>query len=186
MAAPLRRCVLVSASPRRKELLEAAGYEVVVRVPSVDESFSGPDSRQAVVEIAERKLDAVPPTDELAVAADTLVLVDDERLGKPADEDAARDMLRRLSGRMHEVVTGFAVARGGARRRGVVATRVWFRPLSALEIERYVSSGDPLDKAGAYAIQGGAGAFVDKLEGSYTNVIGLPLAEVLVAMESLT
>lgn len=95
-------------------------------------------------------------------------------------------MLRRLSGRRHRVVTGFVVARGAARRAEAVSTRVWFRDLSDAEIDAYLATGEPYDKAGSYAIQGIAGAFIDRIEGSYTNVVGLPLPEVLAAVEALS
>ena len=181
-----RRLILGSASPRRRGLLEAACFEVEVRVPNADESWpNGHSLHDGTILIAERKLDMLGSIDDLAVAADTVVVIDNERLGKPRDEEAARQMLRKLSGREHEVVTGFCASRGDARRRGAVVTKVWFRSISSTEIERYVQSGEPFDKAGAYAIQGRAGAFIARVEGSYTNIVGLPLAEVIEALRSL-
>jgi septum formation protein len=181
-----RHLILGSASPRRRELLEAACFEVEVRAPNADETWpNGMSPHDGTILIAERKLVTLGDLDDLALAADTVVVVDNDRLGKPADEKAARQMLRKLSGRAHEVVTGFCASRASARRRGAVVTKVWFRSISDAEIERYVQSGEPFDKAGAYAIQGRAGAFVARVEGSYTNIVGLPLAEVIEALRSL-
>ncbi len=135
--------------------------------------------------LAERKLSRVAPRKEPIIAADTVVVLGDERLEKPKDNSDAVRMLQILSGRRHQVTTGFCVQRGSLRRTGAVTTEVTFRRLSLEEIKKYVDSGDPLDKAGAYAIQGGGGAFVDTIVGSYTNVVGLPLPEVLAALELL-
>jgi septum formation protein len=137
--------------------------------------------------LARRKADAVQvDADELVVAADTCVVLDGGLLEKPRDADDARRMLRALAGRTHEVITGFCVRRGGKHREGAVHTRVGFRSLSHEEIERYLDSGEPFDKAGAYGIQGAGGALVDKIDGSYTNVVGLPLSEVLAAIEAVS
>ena len=181
-----RRLILGSASPRRRELLEAACYEVEVRVPNADETWPAhTSSSDGAIILAERKLAHLGELEDLALAADTIVVLGADRLGKPADEEAARQMLRKLSGQAHEVVTGFCVSKGPRRRRGAVVSRVWFRSISSAEIERYVHSGEPFDKAGAYAIQGRAGAFIARVEGSYTNIVGLPIAEVLDALESM-
>jgi len=179
--------LLASGSPRRKRLLEAACFTVDVRIPNADETWPGGTSAEGVVTLAERKLAAVGDSSKLlALAADTVVVIDEERLGKPVDADRARAMLRRLSGRQHHVVTGFVLARAERRRAEAVSTRVWFRELSDEEIERYLVTGEPYDKAGSYAIQGIAGAFIDRIEGSYTNVVGLPVPEVLAAAEALS
>jgi septum formation protein len=178
--------LLASGSPRRKRLLEAACFVVEVRPPDADETWPGGSCAEGAVALAERKLAAVRGVAGLALAADTLVMVDGERLGKPEDAGAARAMLRKLSGREHEVVTGFVVARADQRRTAAVRTRVGFRTLSEAEIDSYLATGEPYDKAGGYAIQGIAGAFVDRIEGSYTNVVGLPLAEVIAAAEALS
>jgi len=156
-----------------------------VRPSHADEQLPTGDIADAAVVLAERKLEAVDVGEELALAADTLVVLGDTALGKPRDHAEARAMLEALSGAVHEVITGFVVARGVRRRSGAVRTRVRFRTLSDFEIARYVASGDADDKAGAYAIQGEAGAFVDRVEGSYPNIVGLPLAEVLAAIEVL-
>ena len=178
--------MLASASPRRRQLLEAARFTVEVRPSHADETWPGGTPEKATVEIAERKLaiglDATRPT----IAADTVVMLGEEPLGKPLDAVDAARMLGALSGREHRVVTGFCVARGARRERGAVVTRVSFRALSTEEIERYVDSGEPLDKAGAYAIQGEGGALVDRVEGSYTNIVGLPLAEVIAALRAVS
>ncbi len=167
-------------------LLHAAGFDVSVLPPDADETLSpGVTMAQAAMELAMRKLASVPASAGLRIAADTLVVLGTTPLGKPQHREDAVAMLTQLSGYPHEVVTGFAVARDGHQHSEAVRTKVWFRRLSALEIARYVDSGDPYDKAGAYAIQGEAGAFVDRIEGSYTNVVGLPVAEVLMALAGL-
>jgi septum formation protein len=182
------KVVLASQSPRRKWLLESAGLEVEVEPVAVDET-PGPDEPPA--DLAERlarlKAWAIEREDDEApiVAADTVVSLRGELLGKPLDNADAARMLRRLSGDEHEVLTGYCVRFRGQERTGSVRTSVWFRSLTDEEIERYLKTGEALDKAGAYGIQGAAGPFVDRLSGSYTNVIGLPLAEVLWEIESL-
>ncbi len=130
--------------------------------------------------LARTKAGAVSVGDDaLVVAADTVVVLGEEVLGKPIDHRHAADMLRRLSGATHHVVTGVHVARAGREASAVETTAVWFRTLSEPEIDAYVATGEPLDKAGAYAIQGGAGMFVTRIEGSDTNVVGLPLSTVV-------
>ena len=179
------RIVLASASPRRKALLEAACFEVVVRPSGVDETWPGGALSEAAAQLAARKADAVGPCADAMVAADTLVVLGEARLEKPRDAADARRMLAQLSGQTHTVVTGYCVRRGSAERRGAVLTAVRFRVLCAAEIDRYVDSGEPFDKAGAYGIQGGGAALIDYVEGSYTNVIGLPLREVMAAIEAV-
>lgn len=172
--------VLASASPRRAELLAAAGYSFVVRPVDVDEFLlPGETPGDAVRRLSMLKIAAVlPSADEVVLAADTLVSVEEVVFGKPRDEADARRMLRRLGGRPHEVVTGVTCRVGDACRSEVVSTRVWMRALTGKELDWYVASGEPLDKAGAYGIQGLASRFVTRLEGSYTNVVGLPMATV--------
>jgi septum formation protein len=119
------------------------------------------------------------------LGADTEVVLEGEVLGKPGDAAHARRMLGRLSGRAHEVLTGFALVNGENRRTACVRTLVSFRPLDEAAVARYVESGEPMDKAGAYAIQGRGGGLVDRVEGSYTNVVGLPVPEVLEALRDL-
>jgi septum formation protein len=181
-----RRVVLASASPRRKALLEAACLEVVVRPSGVEEVWPGGGPAAGARALARRKADAVPvKDDDIVVAADTCVVLDGVLLEKPADRADARRMLAALAGRTHEVVTGYCVRKDGRHREGAVHTKVSFRALSQGEIERYVDSGEPFDKAGGYGIQGAGGALVDHVDGSYTNVVGLPLAEVLAAIEAV-
>ena len=173
--------VLASGSPRRRELLRAIGVEPTVRPADVDETpRPGEDPAALVTRLAEAKAGAAPTDDHaLVVAADTVVVLGSDVLGKPADAAEAREMLRRLSGRTHEVVTGVHVRRGDRRASAVETSEDRFRPVTPDEIDSYVATGEPLDKAGAYAIQGGAGAFVEGLTGSRANVIGLPTATVV-------
>ncbi len=180
--------VLASASPRRRSLLAAAGIDHVVRFAEVDESIDGAlPAEEAVLGLAERKVRAVadPGVSELVLGADTIVLLDGRTLGKPDTPSHARSMLGRLSGRIHRVLTGVFLldSRTGEHRGLVVTTHVTVRNLDPLEINAYVDSGEPLDKAGAYGIQGGGGAFVASLEGSYENVVGLPVEEVRKLLE---
>ena len=176
--------VLASASPRRAELLASAGLPFVV-VPSsvVEERLPDepPDAFVRRLAAAKARDVAAARPDGFVLAADTDVVLDGDVLGKPRDEDDARAMLARLSGRFHEVVTGYEVYDVAARRAdgAVVRTRVEFAALSRGEIDAYVATGEPMGKAGGYAIQGRAAGMVRRIEGSYTNVVGLPLREVL-------
>ncbi len=182
-----RPLVLASGSPRRIGLLREAGlpFEVVEAPPEtegrVDPSLPPGDAaeRRALAK-ASWAAEGRPGT--FVLGADTVVVLGGEVLGKPRDAQDARRMIERLSGRTHEVITGFALVGDGVRRLARVETRVRFRPLDAEAIARYVATGEPMDKAGAYAIQGGGGGLVDRVEGSYTNVVGLPLPEVLAAL----
>lgn len=172
------RLILASASPRRRELLAQLGFSLEVRPADTDETpLAGEPPRDYVLRVALDKARAVPG--EAVLAADTAVVLGSEILGKPRDADDARRMLRALSGATHEVLTGVCVRRGGRERTAVVAAEVRLDPLTDAQIDWYVATGEPLDKAGAYAIQGLAGAFVRELRGSVSNVIGLPLAETL-------
>lgn len=168
--------VLASASPRRREILRLMGIEFIVDAADTDETCEGP-AETVVLTVAGRKADAVLPRHPRAVvlAADTVVCAD-AILGKPRDERDALRMLRQLSGRWHEVYTGVCAVIRGERRCGVECTRVRFTPLTDEEIARYVRTGEPMDKAGAYAIQGMAGMFIDRIEGCPSNVVGLPMA----------
>ena len=176
------RLVLASASPRRRELLHAAGFECDVDPANVDETRRPHETaRDFVARLALEKAHAVAarhPTRPV-LAADTEVVVGEEVLGKPADADHARQMLRRLSGRAHEVITGLALVVDGQAFSAVEQTAVWMSELSASEIAWYVGSGEPMDKAGAYGIQGLAARFIPRIEGSYSNVVGLPVATLL-------
>ena len=172
--------VLASASPRRAELLRAAGFEFVVRPADVNESVgAGEAPRDYVLRLAVEKARAVARADgEVVLAADTTVVVEDEILGKPSDHADARRMLRKLAGRSHDVLTGVCVLSDEGVEARVAVTEVEFQPMSEAEIAWYVASGEPMDKAGAYGIQGQCSRFIARISGSYPNVVGLPVAEV--------
>ncbi|MCU0726341.1 MAG: Maf family protein [Planctomycetes bacterium] len=174
--------VLASSSPRRRDLLREAGYSFDIQPVEVDETPEpGLGVKAAALAIAERKARAAAARCAGTIlAADTVVSIDGEILGKPADNREARRMIERLSGRTHEVFTAVCVldTGTGALRRCVVASRVRFRPLSPEEVEAYAAGGEGLDKAGGYGIQGAAGAFVLSLEGPVDNVVGLPMEAV--------
>ncbi len=180
-----RRIVLASRSPRRKQLLAGAGYDVTINAVDADESW--PDGRFAAAlhAICQRKIEHAAPYDLPTVAADTVVVLGSQRFGKPADADEARNVLQTLSGREHWVMTGFCVRLRNQEIASVVTTRVQFRDLTLGEIDHYIGTGDPFDKAGGYGIQGEGGALVETIVGSYTNVVGLPLTEVRGAIEHL-
>ena len=175
--------LLASSSPRRLELLRRTGYRCVVRVPEVDETrHPGESPADYVARLALAKAAAAPaePDAQVVVAADTVVTQGSEILGKPADQAEARRMVAALSGTHHTVMTGFVVARvGGPVSAEVVETVVRFKSLSDHEIDCYVSTGEWRDKAGGYGVQGRAAFLVQSLRGSYTNIVGLPLAEVV-------
>ena len=169
--------VLASASPRRRELLALTGIPFIIDAPQVDEHCTL-GTRDAVAELSRRKAEAgarMHPG-RVILASDTLVAVDDTPLGKPRDEEDALRMLRSLSGRWHHVYTGVCVvdARGGIHA-GVDATAVRFGDMTDGEIRAYIATGEPMDKAGSYALQGIAGLWVEEISGSASNVIGLPL-----------
>jgi septum formation protein len=178
------RFVLASASPRRVELLRSAGFEFDVIPAEVDEAIDVEETPDGYARrVAQLKAQAVAGrvSGRVVLAADTIVVVDHEVLGKPADAADARRMLRRLSGREHVVMTAIClISEGGAKRiqTAVARTTVEFAPLSQAEIDWYVATGEPMDKAGAYAVQGLASRFVTRIDGSYSNVVGLPVAVV--------
>jgi septum formation protein len=174
------KLVLASRSPRRAELLAAAGIEFTVRTADIDETpCDGEDPMNYVLRLAEEKAGAVPcDADETILAADTTVVLGRRILGKPADRADAAKMLAELSERKHEVITGVCLRNQRRTVREASVTAVWFAPLTAAEIEEYAASDEPMDKAGAYGIQGVASRYIDRIEGSYTNVVGLPVAMV--------
>lgn len=179
--------ILASASPRRRELLEGAGISFeVVSAPPEEEDRVEPSllPRDFTMRRALAKASwAASRRPEAAVlGADTVVVLEGEVFGKPSDAATAHQMLSRLSGRTHQVLTGFAVVTSKSGRTQVVETDVSFRTLDGDLVERYVDSGEPMDKAGSYAIQGAGAYLVNRVMGSYTNVIGLPLPEVLVVL----
>jgi len=183
---PPRRIVLASASPRRKHLLETAGFEVIVRAADVEEITEGMPARALVSSNAELKALTVASgiAGDLVLGADTVVVLDGEILGKPRDRSHAEEMLERLGGRVHEVLTGVCMLRGGsaARCTFVESTRVSFRPLDREAIRSYLADIDPLDKAGSYAAQEDEGRLIERIEGSLDNVIGLPVTRVMEAI----
>ncbi len=181
------KLVLASASPRRREILANAGFRFEVRPASVDETpLPQEDPLGHVKRLAQAKAEAVTAgPGEIVLAADTVVVLDGGILGKPADAGEARQMLRRLAGREHEVITGICLRHAGGWIVDAESTRVSFLPLSPEEIEAYVASGEPMDKAGAYGIQGLASKFVHRVEGCYFNVVGLPVALVYRHLRSL-
>jgi len=172
--------VLASQSPRRSEILRQAGIPFVVRASPVDESpQEGEEPDAYVLRVAEMKARAAAAgPHETVLGADTTVVIGGEMLGKPSGPEDARRMLEKLSGQRHEVITGICLKRGAEVKRDRAATQVWFAPMTAAEIEAYVASGEPMDKAGAYAIQGLASKFIERIDGCYFNVVGLPVARV--------
>ena len=174
------RLILASGSPRRAELLRAAGYAFDVAAADVDESPRGGESPSLYVRrLAAEKSAAVSakaPAGAIVLGADTTVVVDDEILAKPRDDVDASAMLKRLSGRRHDVITGVSLRCGAFEIGRVESTAVVFAPLTDDEIAWYVGTGEGRDKAGAYAIQGYASRFIPRIEGSYSNVVGLPVA----------
>lgn len=179
MAADVRPLILASASPRRAELLAAAGFVFTVDTADLDETpLPAEAPERYVARLAEAKARAVAARhrDGVVLGADTTVVVDGAILGKPTDAPDAAAMLARLQGGAHQVLTGVALVAGAWSTVAVARTDVWFAPMSRLEIADYVASGEPMDKAGAYGIQGRASRFVTRIDGSYGNVVGLPVA----------
>lgn len=188
--APVAGIVLASASPRRRELLAQVGLTVTIVPADLDETvLPGESPDRHVIRLSEAKALAVAGRPDVTgrwfIGSDTIVVRDAAILGKPADAADAAAMLRSLSGRSHEVVSGYAVhdRDSGRTIRGAVVTRVWFKRLTDQEIAGYLATGEPFDKAGAYAIQGFGAFMVPRIEGSYPNVVGLPLCEVIAALE---
>jgi len=177
-----RRLILASASPRRRELLRLAGFDFEARPGGIEEKRRGGESGEEFALRAAREkalqVAASAPSESLVLGADTVVIVNGEVLGKPAGPDDAARMLRLLSGVTHRVITGVCLVRAPDRIEVLTpsVTLVTFRRLDEQEIREYVSSGEPLDKAGAYGIQGLASKFVTRIEGCYFNVVGLPVA----------
>jgi septum formation protein len=171
------RIILASASPRRAKILRSLGVDFRVVVSSIDETIAEAESpRAAVARLAREKALFVAGKESLPVlGADTVVVIDGEILGKPASPSDAARMLRRLAGRDHEVLTGLCLGRGGDVRSGVEATVVRFGPMTDADIEGYVAGGEPMDKAGGYHIEGRGALFVESVEGSPSNVAGLPV-----------
>ncbi len=178
MQAP--RLILASKSPRRAELLARLGLEYAVKSPRVDESLlPGEAPAEAAQRLARAKAEAGREDGALAIGCDTLVVHRGEILNKPATREEAVAMVCRLKGQEHVVYTGVALATLERVESAVESTRVWFRSLEAQECEEYVATGEPMDKAGAYGIQGFGAAIVERIEGDYFNVMGLPIQRLL-------
>lgn len=179
--------VLASRSPRRAELLTAAGIPFTVRAADVDETPLPNESPLGyVTRLAKEKAQAVSAgADELVLAADTTVVLGSEILGKPENQTDATRMLHALSGQRHDVMTAICIKIGNRLKTDVAKTAVWFNRMSDAEIAEYVASGEPVDKAGAYGIQGLASKFIERIDGSYSNVVGLPVALVWRHLKSL-
>ena len=185
------KLILASASPRRAEVLRDAGYQFTVLSSAIDETpYPHESPGDLVLRLAQTKADlaaarAVGPA--ILIAADTEVVLDGHIFGKPRSSDDARSMLEKLSGRAHTVITGVALIRlpDVERRSFVESTLVRFAPLSDEEISRYLATGEPHDKAGAYAVQGYAARYIPRIEGCYFNVVGLPLARLQQALTQL-
>ena len=182
--------VLASQSPRRQELLARIGVEDFKTLSlDIDESYpEGLSPEDTVRYIAKKKCDAAAALcspDDLIITADTMVFLGNDRLGKPRDEEDALRMLRALSGRAHTVCTGVSVRRSAQEERFAVSTRVFFRPMTDDEIRAYIKTGEPMDKAGAYGIQGKCAIYIEGIEGDYNNVVGLPVARIYKELQKL-
>ncbi len=184
------KIVLASASPRRMELLSSAGISFDAVPGELEEAcLPGETPTEHVLRLAREKALEVAGKvgGRYFIGADTIVLCSGEIMGKPKDPADAERMLSKLSDNVHEVITGYAIydRDGNSSLSGAVSTRVYFKPLRKKEIDAYIETGCPFDKAGAYAIQGGAAYMIRKIEGSYTNVVGLPLCEVVEALQEM-
>ena len=186
----MTRIILGSGSPRRRELLQRMGIDnFSILVPEVAEQFpDGLTPQEIVCHISRQKAEvlshSVEPTD-IVITADTMVFLDQARLGKPRDEAHALEMLTALQGRHHIVCTGVTVRQGDRCVTGAETTEVIFRPATQEELLSYIATGEPMDKAGAYAIQGGAGEMIDRFEGSYENIVGLPGDDVMMYLKTM-
>lgn len=179
--------ILASQSPRRKELLGLFRIPFTVRVADIDETMN-PNSApySEVARVSRLKALAIPrDADDVVVAADTIVVCEGRVLGKPHSAEEAKDMLRLLSGRDHQVMTGMTVLRGDSAAVVTEVTDLHFRELTEKEIDAYVATGEPMDKAGAYGIQGGAALFCQRMEGDYYNVMGLPVCRLTQILREL-
>jgi septum formation protein len=178
--------ILASASPRRRELLSLIGIEHEVRPANIDETYlAGEAPREHAERLAREKAAAIEMPEAVTIGSDTIVVIDGRVLGKPRDREHAAEMLRQLSGRSHVVMTGVAAKWRGKLVSGLEEVGVAFRPLSDDEIERYIDTGEPMDKAGAYGIQGFGATIVDRVDGDYFAVMGLPLNRLARLLETL-
>jgi len=179
--------ILASASPRRKELLSLFQIPFEIRVADIDETMNPQlPAQDEVARVSSLKAMAIPhDAGDTVIAADTIVVCNGRVLGKPHDKNEAYDMLQLLSGRDHQVMTGCTVLRGNRCETFTEITDLHFRSLSPAEIHRYIESGEPMDKAGSYGIQGGAALFCERLEGDYYNVMGLPVCRLGQVLRSM-
>ncbi|MCU0240059.1 MAG: Maf family protein [Pyrinomonadaceae bacterium] len=175
----LPKLILASGSPRRAEILTSVGWEFEKIVADIDETeFENENPADYVQRLAKEKAEAVAVhhSDRIVLGADTTVVIDNQIIGKPIDLNDARRMIKLLSGRTHEVLTGVAVVKNGETKVGIQNTKVKFKPLNDDDVEFLVQFGEPLDKAGAYAVQAQAALFIEGIEGDYWNVVGLPIS----------
>ena len=183
------KIILASKSPRRKEILETMGVKFEIDVADVDESVEETLSPiEAVCEISKRKAEKVAERrsgEEIVVSADTVVVIDGKIIGKPRDEEDAFNIIKSLSARTHEVYTGFTVSGNGKTKTDFEVTKVHFKELCEDDIRRYVATGEPMDKAGAYGIQQKGNLFVDYIHGDYYNVVGFPISKICVTIKEL-
>ena len=184
------KIILASKSPRRKEILETMGVSFEIDVADVDESVDSSLSPvEAVCEISKRKADAVVKRHEdedcIVISADTVVVIDGRIIGKPKDKEDAFNIIKSLSARTHEVYTGFTVCGKGLEKTDFEVTKVHFKELCDDDIRRYVETGEPMDKAGAYGIQQKGNLFVEYIHGDYYNVVGFPISKICVTIREL-
>lgn len=178
--------VLASSSPRRKEIMENAGFKFAVREPNVDEDLRIKlPPIDLVMKLALKKANAVSQDseDEVIIGSDTIVCIDGKNIGKPKNDEEAKSMLRQLSGRLHRVYTGVAVISKDRQETFFVQAKVNFKELSDDLIDRYIKTGECCDKAGGYAIQGKGSILVEKIEGDYFGVVGLPISQIATRLE---
>ena len=182
----IKMLILASASPRRAEILSMLGYEFEIIPASCDENTHGLTAKEAVGELARRKAQAVADLypDRTVLGSDTLVTLEGKVLGKPKSEEDAANMLRTLSGKTHSVFTGISAVSGNKSVTETVEAKVTFRTLTEKEIADYIATGEPMDKAGAYGIQGKGAILVDSIEGDFFNVMGLPAARVYLLLKN--
>lgn len=174
----MAKIVLASGSPRRQELLQRMGInDFTLRVPQVEERYPEGLSPEEIVSYIsrEKSLAVESAEDEIVITADTMVFLDERRLGKPRDEAEALEMLTALAGRRHTVCTGVTLRQGGRMETRAQATDVYFRPATERELRAYIRSGEPMDKAGAYGVQGQGALLVERIDGDFFNVMGLPV-----------
>ena len=176
----MKKIILASGSPRRKELLTAAGIKFDIDISDYEEDMTldlSPHELAKYLSKDKASTDAERHKDAVIVAADTFVVLKGEILGKPHTKEKAKEMLKKLSGQTHSIVTGFTIidTATGKTISEAHESKLYFREILPEEIDEYVNSGEPLDKAGAYAVQGGGGKFVEKIEGDYSNIIGIPM-----------